>query len=88
MAGQNGGNGRLVADRRYGAKRPAPKPAPKARPPKKPKRSRRARGGNIFTRLIFGLIGLVWTMTWRVGLVAALGLGGDHLLLLFAAAAL
>ncbi|MEZ5885799.1 MAG: PBP1A family penicillin-binding protein [Paracoccaceae bacterium] len=76
MAGQNGGNGRLVADRRYGAKRPAPKPAPKARPPKKPKRPRRARGGNIFTRLIFGLIGLVWTMTWRVGLVAALGLGG------------
>ncbi|MCY1126789.1 PBP1A family penicillin-binding protein [Frigidibacter sp. RF13] len=76
MAGQNGGNGRLVADRRYAAKRAAPKPAPKARPPKKPKRPRRARGGNIFTRLIFGLIGLIWTMSWRVGIVAALGLGG------------
>lgn len=86
MAGSGDRKTPLVADRRYTserAKKPEPKPAPKpkakAARPRRPARAGSG-GGNIFLRLIAGLVRFVWRLFWgigwRIGLFAAIGLFG------------
>jgi penicillin-binding protein 1A len=76
MAASGKGGGRMVADRRYGAK-PTPKkpaaprkPAPKRRPPR--------RGGvlGLFAALVRMIWRVLWGVGWRLGVVTAIGLGG------------
>ncbi|WP_417268246.1 transglycosylase domain-containing protein [Celeribacter baekdonensis] len=81
------GKSKLVAERRYPAKKQAPKAqtqkaAPKKAKAKKPARSRRSprkAPSSLFMRLFGGLFGwvfrLIWIVTSRVALVGALVLG-------------
>jgi penicillin-binding protein 1A len=72
----------LVADKRIGAKKPAPaaKAAPSrpAKPKAAPRRASRAR--NPVVAVILGLFSLIWRViwgfTWRIGLIAGLLLAG------------
>ncbi|MEL7133353.1 MAG: PBP1A family penicillin-binding protein [Pseudomonadota bacterium] len=71
MSDSKKGKRPLVADRRYpkkAAKKPARKAPVKRRttPARKPKR-------NIFVRLFRWVLGLIWWVTWRVGLTVAAG---------------
>jgi penicillin-binding protein 1A len=75
MAGS--GKGRLVADKRYSARAAAPsKPAPA---PRKSPRPRRPRRGGI-SGFILGIVGFFWRLIWKVtfavGTVVLIGLGG------------
>jgi penicillin-binding protein 1A len=72
MAGTGGRRPPLVADRR--AKAPVRRPEPAPRPRKARKLRRRSQ--NLFVRLVAGLVGLIWRLTWKIGLMAGLVLGG------------
>lgn len=76
MATGGGGRRPLVADKRYSGARPAaPKAAPakKARSPRPPRRPRRQHG--IFVSIVLFFWRMIWAILWRVGAVAALGVG-------------
>jgi penicillin-binding protein 1A len=72
MSGRGKGRPPLVAERRR-------KPAGNPPPPRKAtarKAARPARRGNILTRLLRWMLGLVWAVTWRVTAVLAMVVGG------------
>jgi penicillin-binding protein 1A len=73
MASGGGGRRPLVADKRYsGARAPAPKAAP-AKRVRKPRTPRRRHGLIVSVVLFFWR--MIWAVLWRLGAVAALGLG-------------
>jgi penicillin-binding protein 1A len=72
MSGRGKGRPPLVAERRRN-------PAGNAPPPRKAtarKAARPPRRGNILTRLLRWMLGLVWAVTWRVTAVLAMIVGG------------
>ncbi len=78
MAATSKGRGSLVADRRYPGRTVPPKPPQNRKPtggPGRPKKPAARRHGFI-VRFILWIWRILWGVTWRVGLVAAMGLAG------------
>jgi penicillin-binding protein 1A len=74
MSGSGKGRPPLVAERR---RKPAGKaPAAPARKPGRRKPARPPRRGNILSRLVRWVMGVVWAVTWRVTAIVAMILAG------------
>lgn len=75
MAVSGKGGDKLVADKRYGAAKPAPKASAGGKPPRKPAPRKPQRQHGLIVGLIVGLWTLVWRVLWGITWRATVAVG-------------